>query len=223
MLPACASHRRHDRLVREDGFEFAVVIGNVVRSQQGALAVDRNRQTVRIVRTGVEQKRIADAENLSVCGQRHFGVVHLSAFLRRREKVFLPIFRPLERPAEPDRRPRDDAFFGIEHHDLRPEAAADERCDHLDLRFEQAEHLRQTVANGNWRLRRVPDRQFFRARIPSRDDRPILDRSRNPAVVMKTPRNNDVGRRARGRVVTLCLNDMGGQVRGKMLVDERRV
>ena len=38
VLPARAAHRRHDRLVREDRRELALVVRNVVRAEQRALA-----------------------------------------------------------------------------------------------------------------------------------------------------------------------------------------
>ena len=120
--------------------------------------------------------------------ERHFRVVHLPALLRRRVEVLLAIFGPLERPAETHRRPRQEQLLRIEHHDLRPEAAADERRDHLHLRLEQTQPLRQAVANRNRRLRGVPDRQLFRARVPSRDDGAILHRRGDAAVVAESRR-----------------------------------
>jgi hypothetical protein len=58
MLPARASNRRHDRLVREHRREFGVVVWNVVRAEQRALRVDGNRQAVRIVGARIAQKPV---------------------------------------------------------------------------------------------------------------------------------------------------------------------
>src|SRR2546427_278576 len=40
VLAARAAHRRHQRLVGEDGRELGVIVGHVVGAEQGALAVD---------------------------------------------------------------------------------------------------------------------------------------------------------------------------------------
>ena len=148
--------------------------------------VDRNRQAVRIVGAGVAQEPVAHAEDAPVLRQRHLGLVHLSALLRRRVEVLLPILGPLERPLEPHRRPRQQQLLRVEHHDLRPEPAADERRDDAHLRFEQAEHLRQAVPDRNRRLRRVPDRQLLGPRIPFHRDGAVLDRGGDAAVVQET-------------------------------------
>ena len=98
VLPAGAAHRRHDRLVREDRRELALVVRDVVRTEQRALAVDRNRQAVRIVGARVVEEDVVDAEDAPVLRERHLGVVHLAPLLRRRVEVLLPVLGPLERP-----------------------------------------------------------------------------------------------------------------------------
>ena len=84
----------------------AVVVGDVVRAEQRALRVDRNRQAVRIVGAGVEQETSLHAEDAAVPRERHLGVVHLPALLRRRVEVLAAILGPLHRPSEAHRRPR---------------------------------------------------------------------------------------------------------------------
>ena len=64
---------------------------------------------------------------------------------------------------EPDRHPGQQHFLGIEHHDLRAEAAADERRDHPHLALAQAQHAGQAVADEHRRLRGVPHRQLVGA------------------------------------------------------------
>jgi hypothetical protein len=98
------------------------------------------------------------------------------ALLRRRVEVLAAILGPFDRPSEPHRRPWDDEFLGVEHHDLRPEPASDKRRDDTHLRFEQAKTRGHAVADRDGRLRRVPDRQLFGAGVPLRDDRAVLDR-----------------------------------------------
>ena len=169
VLAPGAPNRGHNRLVGEDRRELALVVGDVVGPEQRALAVDGNGQAIRVVRAGVEQEYVMHAEDAALAGQRHLCVVHLPPLLRRRVEVLLAILGPLQRPVQPHRRPRKEELFRVEHHDLRPEAAADERRDHVDLRFEQSEHRCKPVANRDGRLRRVPDRHLLRL---SRSSRP---------------------------------------------------
>ncbi len=222
MLAAGAAHRRDDRLVGEDGRERAVVVLDVVRAEQRALRVDRDGQPVRIVGAGVEQEHVLDAEDPSVTRQRHLRVVHLPALLRRRVEILLAIFGPFDRPAEPHRRPGHEQLLGVEHHDLRAEAAADKRRHDPDLRLQQPELRREAVANRNRRLGRVPDGELFGLRVPLRDDRTILHRRCRAAVVEQPARDDDVCPRPRGRVVALALDDVGCGVRFEVLVHERR-
>ena len=63
VLAARPADRRHDGLVGEDRRELAVIAGDVVGSEQRALAVDRHREPVGIVGARVVQKNVADAED----------------------------------------------------------------------------------------------------------------------------------------------------------------
>ena len=101
-----------------------------------------------------------------------------------------------------------------------PESAADEGGNHLHLRFGQAEHAGQAVADGNRRLGRVPDRQLFALRIPRRRHGAVLDRRRGPAVVEEPARDHQVGGGAGDSVVALALVDVGGEVGGQLLVQQ---
>ena len=92
------------------------------------------------------QEHILDADNAPVARKRDFGIVDLSALLRRGEEMFDAVFDPFDRTIELHRRPRQHHFLGIEQHDLRTEAAADARRDHAHLPFAETEHLRKPVA-----------------------------------------------------------------------------
>jgi hypothetical protein len=77
VLPTGAAHRRHDRLVRERNPELAVVVRHDVRPEQRTLAVDGNREPIRIVRARVVQKKVLDPEHGAVGRERNLGVVNL--------------------------------------------------------------------------------------------------------------------------------------------------
>ena len=62
---------------------------------------------------------------------------------------------------------------------------------------------RQAVADRNRRLRRVPDGELFRSRVPRGDDAAVLDGRRRAAVVAEPARDDDVRRGAGRRVVAL--------------------
>ena len=199
VLAPGAPHRGHDRLVGEDRRKLALVVGNIVGPEQRALTVDGNGQPIRVVCAGVEQEYVMHADDAALAGERHLCVVHLSPLLRRRVEVLLAILGPLQRPIQPHRRPRQQHLFRVEHHDLRPEAAADERRDDVDLRFQQSEHRRKPVSNRDGSLRGVPDRHLLGLSVPVDRDGAILDRGRNAAIVMEPPLHDDVGCLLRGR------------------------
>ena len=142
--------------------------GYPVGSEQRALGVDRNGEPVGIVGAGVVHEPVAHAQDAPVPVHRQLGLVHLPPLLRRRGEALQPVLDPLERPAEPHRGPGEEHLLGIEHHDLGPEPAADERRDHPHLRLEQAEHAGETVPDGNRRLGGVPDGELLGARVPRR-------------------------------------------------------
>ena len=112
MLAAGAAHRRDDRLVREHRREAALVVGDVVRTEQRALRVDGNGQAVRIVGAGIEEKVVAHAEDAAIARQRHLGFVHLAALLRRRVEVLTAILGPLDRTSEAHRHPGHESSSG---------------------------------------------------------------------------------------------------------------
>ena len=135
VLAAGASIGRHDRLIGEDCREGAVVVRHHIRAEQRALTVDRYRQSIRIVGTGVVQECIFDAEDPAVGRERDLRIMGLSPFLGRGKEMFEPILDPFDRAIELHRRPRHHYFLGIEQHDLRSKAAADKWCDHSHLTF----------------------------------------------------------------------------------------
>ena len=166
VLAAGAAIRRDDRQVGEDRGEGAVVVRHDIGPEQGALAVDRHRQAVGIVGAGIVQEHVLDAEDAAVGGERHLGVVDLAALMGGGEEMLEPVLDPFDRPVELHRHPRQQHLLGIEHHDLRAEAAADERRDHPHLPLAQAQHAGEPVAQEHRRLGRVPDRELIGARVP---------------------------------------------------------
>jgi hypothetical protein len=56
------------------------------------------------------------------------------------DEALLPVLDPLEGAPQAHGRPRQEHLLGVEHHDLGPEAAADERGDDSNLGLEQAQH-----------------------------------------------------------------------------------
>ena len=140
VLPPGAAIRRDDRFIGEDRGKGAVVVWDDVGAQQRALRIDRHRQSVGIVGAGIVEEHVLDAEDAAVGSERNFGIVRLPALLGRGEEVFEPVLDPFDRTIEFPRRPRDHDLFGIEQHDLRPEAAANKWSDHPYLPLAQTEH-----------------------------------------------------------------------------------
>ena len=222
MLATGAAIRSDDRLGREDRLELRVVGRDPVAAQQRALAVDRHREAIGHIGPGIVKKHILDAEDRAVTGQGDLGIVRLAALLGGGDEVLLAILDPLDRALELDRHPGDDDLLLVEHHDLRPEAAADEGRDDPDLVLGQPEHGGETVADRDRRLGGVPDRQPLGARVPVGDDTPVLHRRRRPVVVEQSTADHHVGGLARLLVVTLLLDDVRRDVGAEVLVDPRR-
>jgi hypothetical protein len=154
----------------------AVVVRHDIGAEQGTLAVNRYRQPIGIVGAAVMQEHVLDAENPAVFGKRDLGIVNLSPLVGGGEEMLQPILDPLDGPVQLHRNPGKQHFLGIEHHDLRPKAAADERRDDANLPLIEPEHAGKTVADEHRRLGRIPDRHLVGARIPLRDHAAGFDR-----------------------------------------------
>ena len=222
VLPAGAAIGGHDRQIGEHGGKGAVIVRHHVGAEQGALAVDRDRQPIGIVRAGVVQEHILDTENAAVRGERDLGVMDLAALMRGGEEMLEPVLDPLHRTVEPHRYPRQHHLFRIEHHDLRPKAAADEGHDHAHLPFAQAEHGGKAVPDEHRRLGSVPDRHLRAARVPLRHHATGLDRRRDAVLVEKAALEDQVRVGRRAAVVALGLADMRRNIGAEIVVHMRR-
>ncbi len=137
MLPSGTSVGRNDGQVGEHSCKSAVIGRHHVRTEQGALAVERNGQPIGIIGAAVVQENILDAEDAAVLRHGHFSVVDLPALMGGRKEMLQPVLDPFDRPVEPHRHPWQHHFLGVEHHDLGAETAADKGRDDADLPFAQ--------------------------------------------------------------------------------------
>ncbi len=222
VLAPGAAIGRHDRQIGEDRREGAVIGRHHIGAEQRALAVDRNRQAIGIIGAGVVQEDVLDAEDAAVAVERDLGVVNLAALMRGRKEMLEPVLDPFHRTVEPHRDPRQRHLFRVEHHDLRPEAAADERRDHAHLPLAEAEHRGKAVANEHRRLRGVPDRHLVGAGVPLRHHAAGLDRRGNAVLVAKAAFEDQIGLRGGAAIIALGLADMGGDVGAEIVVNMRR-
>ena len=222
VLAAGAAIGRDDRQVGEHLRERAVVVRHHIGAEQGALAVDRHRQPVGIVGAAIVQEHVLDAENAAVAAERDFGVVDLAAFMGGGEEMLQPVLDPFDRPVQLHRRPGQQHFLGVEHHDLRPETAADEGRDDADLAFVEAKHAGKAVADEYRRLRGVPDRHLAGARVPLRDHAAGLDRRRDAVLVEEAAFDDAIGLGGGGGIIALGLPHMRGDVGADVVVHQRR-
>ena len=165
------------------------------------------------------QKHVLDAEDAAVGRERDFGVVRLPALLGSGKEMLEPVFDPFDRAVEFHRRPRDDHFLGVEQHDLRPKAAADERRDHPHLPFAQTEHAGEAVAQEHRRLSGVPYCHLIGARVPVGDYAPGLHRHRRAVIVEKAAADDVLGASARGGIIAAALPDMRCEITRHIVVD----
>jgi len=221
VLAAGAPIWRDGRQIGEHLRKGAVVVRHDIGAEQGALAVDRHRQPIRIIGAAVVQKHVLDTKDAAIICQGDLGVMNLPALMGGGEEMLKPVLDPLDRPVQFHRHPWQQHFLGIEHHDLRAETAADEGCDHADLPFVEAEHAGETVAHEHRRLCGIPDRHLVGARIPLRDDAAGFDRRRDAVLVEKAAPDDMVGGGHGSRIVTLGLPQMRGDVGTDVVVDQR--
>ena len=167
VLPPRAAVGGDDGFVGEDGAKFAVVVGHAILAEQCTLAVDGHSQAVGRVGPGVVQKFVVDAENLALPCQRHLRLVDLTALLRGRVEILLPILDPLDGSPQLHGQPGQQHLFGVEHHDLWPEAAADKGRDHAHLLFGQASAWPQCRCGWGWALGLYPTSSAARCWPPS--------------------------------------------------------
>src|SRR6266478_1791900 len=123
MLASGAAIRRDDRLVGEHRRKSRVVVGDVIRTKQRALAVDRHRQPIGIVGPAVMQKHVLDAEDAPIAAERHFGVVDLAALMGGGKEVLPAVLDPFDRALKAHRGPGQHHLLRVEQHDLGSEAA----------------------------------------------------------------------------------------------------
>ena len=100
---------------------------------------------------------VVERENVAFRVEAHLHLVDLRALLVDRGEMLLAVLGPFHRAAELHRRVGHEELVGVEEHDLRPEAAADVRSDHLDVRLRQPEQNREAAADRGRRLGRVED------------------------------------------------------------------
>ena len=157
-------------------------------------------------------KNILDAQDASIFRQRDFRFMDLAAFLCRRVKILLAILDPLDRLPQLHGNPGQDHLFGVEHHDLWPKTAADERCNHPDLFFRKPQHRGDPIANRNGCLGRVVHRKLFSFGIPTGHNPAIFHRGRGATVIVKAALDDQIRLLLSYRIVTLALDGMGVEV-----------
>src|SRR5512145_1792682 len=98
------------------------------------------------------QEYIMHPENATVLVKCDLGIMDLSAFVRGGDKIFGAVLDPFDGAVQLHRRPWDEHFLLIEHHDLRTESTANERRDDAHVPLRQIKHVCQAVTDHNWSL-----------------------------------------------------------------------
>jgi hypothetical protein len=139
--------------------------------------------------------------------------------LRAGEQVLAPVAHPFHGPAcEPGQRAHGD-FFGIERA-FHTEAAPDVGGDHADLVRGQVQHIRQRITQQAGHLRRRPQRENARARVPFRQARAVLHRHARMTMESKGIADDDGGALDRGIDVALGERAREQHVRARLLVKD---
>ena len=141
---SCAAISIDGNRVREDRLHLGVDRGRgVLAGEQRGVQDGRNRgRERRQIRAHVRRRVHAQAEELAVGVHREFGFGDVIAAVCIGEKCFRALARPLDRPPDFLRRPRQRHIFRIQIN-LRAEAAAHVRRDDPQFRFRQRQHERR--------------------------------------------------------------------------------
>ena len=175
--PAGAAVGRDHRRVGVDHLELDRVVTEPVRPGELRRGDEGDDEAIRCIGAGVVDEAVAQREDPSVAVDGDLDVVALAAFLVGGHQVLAPVLRPLDRPAEADRRVRHQDLLRVEEHDLGAEASAHVGRDHLHVELRQAEDPGQPILDGQRRLGRVPDTEPPGAAVVVGDHAPALERA----------------------------------------------
>ena len=166
----------------------------LARQQRGVEISRHRRREGRHIGAEIGDGLGAQADDLAVAVERHFGVGDVIAAMRVGEKRFRAIGGPFHRPADALRRPQRHDLLGIDE-DLRAEAAADVGRDDAQLVLRRhADEGGDDEPRDMRVLRRIPQREGAGAGIVFADRGARLDRVRHQAVVDDVELGDVLGR-----------------------------
>ena len=131
------------------------------------------------------------------------------------------ILDPFDRPLQSYCQPGQQHLLGIEHHDLRAEAAPDERCHHPHLALGKLQYGGEAIADHHRRLRGVPYCQLLGLGVPIGNDTARLDRRRAASVIVEAAAHHQCSGLSSRVVVAFSLMDAGCNIAGHVVMDPR--
>jgi hypothetical protein len=147
-------------------------------------------------------------------------VMLLRAFVRARDEVLAPVLGELDRLSQQPGGPRHEHLFWPRMHDLDAEAAADVRRDDVDLAQVQAQLGGHGSPHPGRGLRRGPQAQVARLRVPVRQHAAPFQRRGRRALDRQVEFQHARRRRDHCRGVAALLHRIGGDVSGDVVVHE---
>ena len=205
---AGAAVRVGRHLVRVDADDLEPDRRNLVAAREHEARERRHGRREQLqVRAKIGNRRRLQAEDSAVVLHRHFVVTDLIAAMNRGGGVLAARLDPLHWRAQAHREMRAQRLFGV-HVQLRAEPAADFRRHDAQLRFGDAEHVRQQRPQQMRDLRRRPQRQRPFAAVVGRDDGARLDRHRRQPLMIETVLDDPVGVPERRVDVAAAVHDM---------------
>ncbi len=181
----CSARRCHRDEIGEAPQDLELKRRQHVRADEVRAGVVWRGHAVGRRRSVIVMEPAADAEQLAVIGEGDFHVPELIALHRGGDEILQPIFDPLDRSTEHERRGGQREFLGMKHR-LRPERAADIGRDHANAMLGQTQRRHQQRTRAVRHLRGRPYREHVVVRIGPRDQRPRLDRMAAALVHAKT-------------------------------------
>ena len=205
---AGAAVRVGRHLVRVDADDLEPDRRNLVAAREHEARERRHGRREQLqVRAEIGNRRRLQSEDSAVVLHRYFVVADLIAAMNRGGGVLAARLDPLHWRAQAHREMRAQRLFGV-HVQLRAEPAADFRRHDAQLRFGDAEHVRQQRPQQMRDLRRRPQRQRPFAAVVGRDDGARLDRHRRQPLMIETVLDDPVGVPERRVDVAAAVHDM---------------
>src|SRR5262249_34911673 len=146
---------------------------DLVRAGQMSGSVIGHTATDRVPRTAIEDKFVAQRQDMPIAVEPDLDLVQLVARMGRALEMLVPVLDPAPRPPQPARQKRDHQILGVDM-TFEAEPATDIECQTPHSRFWKAEDRGHLSAHPMHDLSRGPNRYCIGPRVVNGGDTAAL-------------------------------------------------